>query len=112
MTTPNVFFRVAWTKTAEADLDSIIDFIAEDSIDAALAVFTRIRERAATLHQFPCKGRVVPELVQHGIVQYRELILSPWRILYRIDGNSIYVTAVFDSRRNLEDLLLERLTRG
>ena len=35
-----------------------------------------------------------------------------WRIMYRIDGNSVHVTAVFDSRRNLEDLLLERLTRG
>ena len=112
MTTPNFSFRVTWTKTAEADLDGIIDFIADDSIDAALAVFTRIRERAATLHHFPNKGRVVPELLQHGIVQYRELILSPWRIMYRIDGSVVHVTAVFDSRRNLEDLLLERLTRG
>ena len=112
MTTPNFSFRVVWTKTAEADLDGIIEFIADDSIDAALAVLAWIRERTATLRQFPNKGRVVPELLQHGIVQYRELILSPWRIMYRIDGNSVYVTAVFDSRRNLEDLLLERLTRG
>jgi len=112
MTTPNCYFRVVWTKTAEADLDGIINFIADDSIDAALAVFTRIRERAVTLHHFPNKGRVAPELLQHGIVQYRELILSPWRIMYRIDGSVVYVTAVFDSRRNLEDLLLERLTRG
>jgi plasmid stabilization system protein ParE len=111
MTTPNFSFRVAWTKTAEADLDSIIDFIADSSIDAALTVFTRIRERATTPHHFLNKGRVVPELLQNGIVQYRELIISPWRIMYRIDGSSVSVTAVFDSRRNLEDLLLERLTR-
>jgi plasmid stabilization system protein ParE len=37
-------FRVVWTRTAEADLEAIIDFIADDSVDAALAVFTRIRE--------------------------------------------------------------------
>ena len=104
-------FRVAWTRTAEADLEGIVGFIAADSVEAAIAVFGRIRERAATLNNFPDKGRVVPELLQHGIVQYRELILSPWRIIYRIDGNIVYVTAVFDSRRNLEDLLLERLTR-
>jgi len=104
-------FRVAWTRTAEADLEGIVDFIADDSVDAALAVFARIRERAATLNNFPDKGRVVPELHQHGIVQYRELILSPWRIIYRVDGSTVYVTAVFDSRRNLEDLLLERLSR-
>ena len=105
-------FEVIWTKAAETDLERIVDFIADDSIDAALAVFARIRERAATLDNFPNKGRVVPELHQHGIIQYRELILSPWRIVYRIDGNTVYVTSVFDSRRNLEDLLLERLSRG
>jgi toxin ParE1/3/4 len=104
-------FMVVWTKTAEADLECIVDFIADDSIDAALAVFARIRERAATLNNFPDKGRVVPELHLHGIIQYRELILAPWRIIYRIDGNTVYVTSVVDSRRNLEDLLLERLSR-
>lgn len=104
-------FRVVWTSTAENDLQGIVDFIADDSVDIALAVFYRIRERAATLKTFPDKGRVVPELHQHGIVQYRELILSPWRIIYRVDGSVVYVTAVFDSRRNLEDLLLVRLSR-
>lgn len=92
-------------------MEGIVDFIADDSVDTALAVFARIRERAATLYDFPGKGRVVPELHQHGIVQYRELILSPWRIIYRIDGSMVYVTAVFDSRRNLEDLLLVRFCR-
>lgn len=104
-------FSVVWTKAAEADLECIVDFIADDSIDAAIAVFSRIRERAATLDNFPDKGRVVPELHQHGITQYRELIAAPWRIMYRIDGTKVYVISVVDSRRNLEDLLLERLSR-
>ena len=46
-----------------------------------------------------------------GIIQYRELIKAPWRVIYRIDGNTVYVTSVFDGRRNLEDLLLERVSR-
>ena len=104
-------YRVVWAKTAQEDLEGIVDFIADDNVDAALAVFARIRERAASLYEFPNKGRVVPELHQHGIAQYRELILPPWRIIYRIDGSTVYVTAIFDSRRNLEDLLLERLSR-
>jgi len=103
--------RVAWTRTAQDDLEGIVDFIAEDNTDAALAVFARIRERAATLYKFSDQGRVVPELHQHGVVMYRELTLPPWRIIYRCDGSTVYVTAVFDSRRNLEDLLLERLSR-
>ena len=104
-------FSVVWTKAAEADLEGIIDFIADDSIEAALVVLSRIHERAATLDSFPDKGRYVPELHQHGITQYRELIASHWRIMYRIDGTLVYVVSVVDSRRNLEDLLLERLSR-
>lgn len=101
--------RVVWTRTAQDDLEGIVDFIADT--DTALAVLARIRERAASLCKFSDQGRVVPELHQHGVVMYRELMLPPWRIIYRSDESTVYVTAVFDSRRNLEDLLLERLSR-
>ena len=104
-------FKVVWTRTAEEDLAGIVDFIADDNIEAAFAVFDRIRERAAALHDLPDRGRIVPELHQNGIIQFRELIIAPWRIIYRLDGDYLYVMAVFDGRRNLEDLLLERLSR-
>ena len=32
-----------------------------------------------------------------------------WRLLYRIDRRRVYVIALLDSRRNLKDILLERL---
>jgi plasmid stabilization system protein ParE len=103
--------KVVWTITAEEDLAGIVDFIADDNIEAAFTVFERIRERTAALHDLPDRGRIVPELHQNGIIQYRELIVAPWRIVYRLDGENLYVMAVFDGRRNLEDLLLERLSR-
>jgi plasmid stabilization system protein ParE len=53
----------------------------------------------------------VPELLRHGLAVWRELIVKPYRILYRIEGQTVYVLAVLDSRRDLEDLLLERLVR-
>jgi toxin ParE1/3/4 len=49
--------------------------------------------------------------LQQGILQYRELIVPPWRIIYRISGDFVYVLAVFDSRQNIEDVLLDRLVR-
>ena len=102
---------VVWRNTAEEDLAGIVDYIAEDSIEAAMAVFERISTRAAALHDLPDRGRIVPELHHNGISMYRELIIVPWRIIYRLDGDKLYVMAVFDGRRNLEDLLLERLSR-
>jgi plasmid stabilization system protein ParE len=99
---------VKWTATAGHDLDAIIGFIAEDSIDEALKILERMRKKAISLNALPERGRIVPELKEQGIILYRELILAPWRIIYRIFGETVYVLAVLDARRNLEDILLDR----
>lgn len=104
-------FAVQWTKVAEQDLEAIIDYIALDSIDKALSMLSKLRDEAETLVSMPHRGRVVPELQAQGVTGYHELIVPPWRIIYRIGERQVYVLAVFDSRRNLEDILLERLTR-
>jgi plasmid stabilization system protein ParE len=40
------------------------------------------------------------------------VIVKPHRIVYRMRGDIVLVGAVVDGRRDLEDLLLERLTRS
>jgi toxin ParE1/3/4 len=104
-------YEVRWAKTAERDLEAIVDYIALDSIDRALNLLTRLRDGAETLVSMPQKGRQVPELFAQGVVTYHELIVAPWRIIYRIGQREVHVLAVIDSRRNLEDILLERFTR-
>jgi plasmid stabilization system protein ParE len=101
-------YAVKWTTTAEHDLEAVIDFITEDSPDKALRTLEKLRKKASGLITSPARGRIVPELKEQGIVIYRELILPPWRIIYRISGRTVYVLAVLDSRRNLEDILLGR----
>ena len=59
----------------------------------------------------PKRGRIVPELAAVGVHGCRELLPSPWRIIYRISEDMVYVLAVVDGRRNLGDLLLERFLR-
>jgi toxin ParE1/3/4 len=101
-------YTVRWTATAEYDLDSIIGFIAEDSLEEAMRILEKIRKKATGLHTLPERGRIVPELKDQGIILYRETVLAPWRKIYRISGQTVYVLAVLDARRNLEDILLER----
>jgi len=101
-------YSVRWADTAEHDLEAIIDFIAEDSPENAMLILEQLRERAANLNSSPERGRIVPELKEHGIIIYRELIFPPWRIIYRLHEQAVYVLAVLDSRRNLEDILLDR----
>jgi plasmid stabilization system protein ParE len=104
-------YKVEWTQTAGADLAAFVEFIARDSIASAPSVLNRIEQRAETLTTQPKRGRKVPELTAIGIPMYRELIVSPWRIVYRTAGNTVYILAVMDGRRNLEDVLLERFLR-
>ena len=105
-------YSVLWTEVAEKDLREIITFIAGDNVPNALHVLENIRDKASTLYAFPERGRVVPELQSSGIFIYRELIISPWRLLYRIADRNVYVTAVLDSRRNVEEILLQRLIQS
>lgn len=101
-------FKVEWTRAASLDLLNIIDYISEDRTDAAMSIFNEIRSKCQTLNQSPKRGRVVPELKEYGISSYHEIMVKPWRIIYRISDNKIYVLAVIDSRRNIEDILIER----
>ena len=59
----------------------------------------------------PEKGRIVPELEFFHIRTYREIIESPWRIIYRIEEQKAHILAVIDGRRNVEDILLQRFLK-
>ncbi len=102
-------FEVLWTETARRDLSGIARFIAEDSVAAALGAIRRIEEAAAALCTVPERGRIVPELRDQGVSRYRELVVAPWRVVYRVEEQRVYVLSALDSRRNLEDILLDRL---
>lgn len=104
-------YQVLWAKTAERDLVEIIEYIADDSPANARSVLRKLKDHAQHLNRYPERGRIVPELKNQGIVQYRELITSPWRIIYRISEKKVYVLCVLDERQNVEDILLRRLLR-
>jgi plasmid stabilization system protein ParE len=103
--------RIRWTETARSDLDIVADYIAEDSVENALAVLDRLEQRADALCLTAERGRLVPELKAVDVLQYRELIERPGRIIYRIEPDQVVVLAVLDGRRDLRSLLLERLVR-
>ena len=102
-------YQIVWAGVAGNDLRDIIEYIAIDSPSNALKILEKIKHRASSLYTHPERGRLVPELQDQGILTYRELVVPPWRIIYRISGSDVYVLSVLDSRRNVEDILLKRL---
>ena len=104
-------FKVLWTTVAEKDLLGIVEYFAHDNPHAARKALGRIRSVTAKLDRSPERGRIVPVLLEHGISRYREVVVRPWRVIYRVEERKVYVVAVIDGRRNVEDVLLERLLR-
>jgi len=102
-------YDVVWLHVAKNDLKNIIGYIAYENLPYTLKLFKNIKQKASSFYVFPEKGCIVPELRDQGISQYCELVISPWRILYRISEKSAFVLSVLDSRQNIEDILLKRL---
>jgi len=104
-------FEVLWAEVAVRDLEQTVDFVEKDRPMAAQRLFDSIAESARTLESMPLRGRVVPELAKFDIAIYREPIIPPHRLIYRVLTDSVLVVGVFDSKRNLEDVLLSRFLR-
>jgi len=62
-----------------------------------------------SLDNLPNKGRIVPELDKNGIHEFRELIEGNYRIVYSIHEMRVHILAVVDSRRNLDDILINKV---
>jgi len=102
---------IRWTPSAEQDLVQIVEYIFNSSPVNAEAEFKLIKSEAERLRDFPKVGRIIPELEAMGIFHFRELIVPPWRIWYREDIEEIFVLAVVNSRKSIDDLVFNRLYR-
>lgn len=88
--------RVEWTELAFAQLDDAMAFIARDRPETAARWFSAMLDAAQRLSRFPDSGRVVPEASRDEI---RELVISPYRIVYRRDPDAVYITTFLHERQ-------------
>lgn len=106
-------YNVQVTAGAERDMVEIMAFLAERE-GAALAekILDGILDTAAELAQFPERGSHPKELLALGIKDFRQMILQPYRLIYRVEGRRVFLYLVADGRRDFQSLLERRLLRG
>jgi len=90
--------NVHWTDTAQAHLDGIYQYIAQNSPEYAKAMVDRLTRRSEQIGSFPQSGRVVPEYQMDSI---REVLEGSYRIIYYIKPDQIDVLAVIHAARNV-----------
>ena len=103
-------YEVLLTEDAATDLQELYSYIAKhDSIDKAEYVLDRLERKFQSLSDLPDRGACPKELQSLGIQEYREIYFKPYRIIYRVLHNTVYVYLVVDGRRDMQPLLQRRL---
>jgi toxin ParE1/3/4 len=93
--------RVDWLNIATRELDSLYDYMAIFSPQAAHRRLRAILTAVDRVSQFPTSGR------PGEVPGTREVVVSgtPFRVVYRVQPNRVVVLRVFHASRNPADLL-------
>jgi plasmid stabilization system protein ParE len=92
--------EITFAASAVNDLDDIRSWYADQQVPAVGDNLLReIVSQVERLGAFPESGRIVPEF---GIANLREIICSPFRIIYRLDESKVRVVRVWRSERLLK----------
>ena len=95
--------QIIWTEPALLDLNEIAEYIALDKPSAASHLVQTVFTKTERLEEFPESGRKPAELKKS---RYKEIIVNPCRILYRIERDKVYILYVVRSEKKLRKYLL------
>jgi addiction module RelE/StbE family toxin len=92
--------KILFTSRAKSDISEIVQYISQDSPQAAREWSESIFESIKSLEEFPSLGRIVPEYSEESI---REIIKGQYRIVYKINQSEeeIYIVTLHHSKRLL-----------
>ena len=100
--------RLIWTEPALADLEAIADYIALDNPEAACRLVQQVFASIARLERFPHSGKRPAELPRSP---YREVVVAPCRVLYRVEDDTVFLLHVMRAQRLLQKFLIEARNR-
>lgn len=90
--------KILWSPTARRRALAAVDFIAEDRPTVAGEWLESLLSRVDLLRESPEQGRVVPEWGESTI---REVIHSPYRVIYEVHPDRVEVLTLSHERQDL-----------
>lgn len=97
--------EVIWTSPALDNLNDIAEYIALSHIVAAKELVQRVFDKISRLEVHPDLGKIPAELSH---LNYRELIVNPCRIFYKVESDKVYILHVMRQERDLRRFILQR----
>ena len=106
-------FQLYLTNDASRDLEELYDYIeSHDAPGKADYVLDQIEKAFSSLSENPERGAYPKELLAVGLREYREIFFKPYRIIYRVMAEKVYVLVIADGRRDMQTLLQRRLLQA
>ena len=106
-------FAVLLTEGAARDIEGIYRYMSDtDSPEHADTVLGQLLVVVDSLSRFPERGTCPRELIELGIKEYQQVLFKPYRVIYRIMGNQVFVYLIVDGRRDMQSNLARRLLGG
>lgn len=99
--------RLIWAEPALSDLEEIAQYIALDNPPAATRYVRKVFAAVERLKRYPNSGKRSVELPK---TPYRELIVPPCRVFYRVDADTVIILYVMRSERLLRSYVLDQRT--
>jgi toxin ParE1/3/4 len=104
-------FPVRITSAACRDLLEIYDWIAEhDSLEKVDYVLDQVQEVAESVAVLPHSGTRVCELPAGTEAEYKQVYFKSYRVVYEIMRDEVVIHLIADGRRNMQSLLMRRLS--
>ena len=97
--------QLIWTEPALLDLNEVAEYIALNDPAAASNYVKEVFNRVERLELYPNSGKRPAELPR---TPYREVVVPPCRIFYRVEEDSVFILHVMRSERLLHSFLLDR----
>ena len=97
--------NIVWSNEAKRSLRAIHRYIAADSKFYATRMIARIVERAESIATAPLQGHAVHEYPEAPL---REVHESPYRIVYRLAGESVQIVTIVHFKQRLQSVRLRK----
>lgn len=106
-------YQVYLTGDASRDLEELDKYVEmNDTPGSTTCVLDQIEKAFSSLSENPGREAYPKELLAIGLREYREIFFKPYRIIYRVMAENVYVMVIADGRRDMQTLLQRRLLQA
>ena len=105
--------EIIWSQDAGDELIEIISYIKNNTGKiTAEKIYKKITNETKRASGNASGRRISPLLKQLGITDIHQFNVNPWIIYYRVDKNVMKIISIIDSRRNLDEILYNKIITG